>query len=287
MRFGGHVSTSGGIDSAIERARAIGAESIQVFTQSPRMWRPTAHAPERLAAFRAGLAEHGLGPAVCHALYFINLASQDDDIYGKSVAALSTTCEVATAIGAEGVVFHVGSHKGAGLDATLPRIVAGIEAALAACGDGVSLLLENSAGAGDTIGRDLDELARVLAAVDDPRVGLCVDTCHIFVSGVDLRDAGVVDRLVEDIDGAFGLERLRCLHVNDSAAPLGSNRDRHAPLGEGEIGAALGLVLSHPRLQGLPAILETPGPGKQGDGPDADELAKARALHAAGVAARG
>ena len=225
-----------------------------------------------------------LGPAVAHAIYFINLATDDPEVYRKSVDTLRDTARNARRLGLAGVVFHVGSHKGQGLDATLPQIATGMRWALDELGDDAWLLLENSAGAGDTIGRDTSDLARVLEAVDHPRVGVCIDTCHVYVSGVDIRDRATADALVEQVDRELGLERLRCLHVNDSAAPLGSNRDRHANIGEGELGPDIGVLLAHPRLQGLPAILETAGP--EGKGADRAEIDLARSFHAAALAAR-
>jgi deoxyribonuclease-4 len=283
MLYGAHVSIGGGIAEAIPRAQAIGCDAVQIFTQNSRQWKPTSHDPADLEAFAPQAAKAGVRATVCHAIYFINLASADDDIYGKSVAALTDTVRIAATIGAD-VCFHVGSHRGQGLDATMPRILRGLEAAFAELGDDRWLLLENSAGAGDTIGRDVAELAAVIQAAGHPRLGLCLDTCHIYVSGVDLRDPAAVDALLTEIDAEIGLDRLRALHVNDAAAPLGSNRDRHASMGTGELGRQLGVFLSHPALQGLPAILETGPP--EGGAPDRGELRRLKRLHRDGVRAR-
>jgi deoxyribonuclease-4 len=284
MLYGAHVSIGGGIAEAIPRAREIGCDAVQIFTQNARQWKQTRHDPDDLATFAERAAKAGVRATVCHAIYFINLASADEEIYAKSVEALTATVRIAAVIGGD-VCFHVGSHRGQGLTAALPRILAGLEAALAELGDDHWLLLENSAGAGDTIGRDIGELATVLQACGHPRLGLCLDTCHIYVSGVDLREPAVVDGLVEEIDGTVGLDRLRALHVNDAAAPLGSNRDRHAPMGAGELGRQLGVFLSHPALQGLPAILETPGPDDE-RGPGRGELQRLKRLQRSGVRAR-
>jgi deoxyribonuclease-4 len=281
--YGAHVSTSGGIATALDRAATIGCDAVQVFTQSPRMWRATRHDPAELARYAPHAQELGIAYSVCHAIYFINLATSDDEVYGKSLTALETTVEVASAIGAD-VVFHVGSHRGAGLEAAMPRIQAGLARALDRLADGRWLLLENSAGAGDTIGRDVAELARVIEVAGHDRLGVCIDTCHIFVSGVDIRDGDATDAFVDEIDRTMGLGRLRALHVNDSATALGSNRDRHAPLLKGQIAAGLGVLLSHPALQHLPAILET-GPEDRSP-PDAGEVATLKQIHAAGLAAR-
>lgn len=282
MLFGAHVSSSGGIHRAIDRIEAIGGESVQLFTQSPRTWRPTNHDPANIERFKERRQEAGVGAVVCHALYLVNLASPNEDFYEKSVAALANTVDVAAAIEADGVVFHVGSHQGAGLEAGLERVVPAMQQALERCTETTWLLMENSAGAGGTIGRSIGELAVLFDALDrHPRVGVCLDTCHLYVSGYDVTDRGELDRLLEELDARIGLDRLRALHVNDTAAPLGSNRDRHANIGEGLMGEQLGVFLGHPRLQGLPAVLETPGSGQ---GPDNEELRKLRELHARATA---
>jgi deoxyribonuclease-4 len=283
MLYGAHVSVAGGITNAIPRAVDLGCDAIQIFTQSSRQWKPTNHDPATLAQFGPLAAEAGIRYGVCHAIYFINLASLDDEIYEKSVGALTNTVGIAAQIGAD-VCFHVGSHRGNGLEATMPRIQAGLEVAFQVLAPDCWLLLENSAGAGDTIGRDVGELAAVIKASGHPRLGLCIDTCHIYVSGVDLRDADTVDRFLDEVDAEIGLGRLRALHVNDAAAPLGSNRDRHANMLEGELGEDMGVFLSHPALQGLPAILETPGP--EGKGSDREEVDRLKRVHRAGLARR-
>jgi deoxyribonuclease IV len=277
VKCGAHVSTSGGIHTAIDRAEAMGAEAVQIFTQSPRTWRPTNHDPESLERFRERRVEAGLDGAVCHALYLVNVASPKHDVYEKSVATLVNTVDVARAIDAD-VVFHVGSHVGSGLDAGLDRVVPAVHLALEHCADTTWLLLEDSAGAGDTIGRTIEELATIVERLDrHPRLGLCLDSCHLWASGYDVTDRDALDRLVAEVDRELGLERLRLLHVNDSKAPLGSNRDRHDNIGEGMLGERLGVFLSHPAFQGLPAILEVPG--KDGRGPDAHEVRKLKELH--------
>jgi deoxyribonuclease IV len=283
VRFGAHVSASGGIDTAIDRVEKIGGECVQVFTQSPRMWRPTNHKPEAVARFRERRAEAGVIGVVCHALYLVNLAAPDDVIHGKSIDTLGHTLDAAEAIGADAVVFHVGSHLGAGFEAGLDRTVDGLEQVLARCDGDTWLCMENSAGTGGTIGRSLGELQTLFDRLDGhPRLGICLDSCHLFASGYDVTDPAVVDALVAEIDGGMGLDRLRALHVNDSATPLGSNRDRHANILEGEIGEGLGIFLAHPALQDLDAYLEVPGVDRSGV--TAQELAKVRAVHARGLA---
>ena len=279
MQIGAHVSSSGGIDRAIDRAVEIGADSVQVFTQSPRTWRPTNHDPASFDRFREKRAEAGIGGVLCHALYLCNLAAPDDAVYEKSVAALRNTMDVANAIGADGVVFHVGSHLGSGFETGLERVLPAMEELLGLASDETWLLMENSAGAGGTIGRSVEELAALVDALDrHPRLGICLDSCHLWVSGVDVTDPAALDTCLDELDSAVGLDRLRALHVNDAAAPFASNRDRHANILEGELGEKLGVFLASRRLQGLPAVLETAGPENRG--PDANEIRKTKELHA-------
>lgn len=283
MQIGAHVSSSGGIHTAVDRAVAIGADSLQLFTQSPRMWRPTNHDPANLERFRERRTETGMGGVLCHALYLCNLAAPDDDVYAKSVTALRNTMEVACAIGADAVVFHVGSHLGSGFEQGLERVLPAMEQVLELCSDETWLLMENSAGTGGTIGRSIDELATIFERLDrHPRLGVCLDSCHLYASGVDVTDMAALDACLDEVDATIGLDRLRALHVNDSAMPLGSNRDRHANVGEGLLGEQLGVFLGHPRLQGLPAVLETAGP--DGHGPDAAEVQKAKDLRSRAIA---
>jgi deoxyribonuclease IV len=278
MEFGAHMSSAGGIDTAIDRIAAVGGDCVQVFTQSPRMWKPTAHKPEAIERFKARRAEAEIGGVVCHALYLCNLAATDDAIYEKSIAAISATLDAAAAIEADAVIFHVGSHLGAGFEATLDRTVGALRRILEHCDGETWLLMENSAGPGGTIGRSIAELAVLMDALErHPRLGICLDSCHLFATGYDVTDPVVVDTLVDEVDETIGLERLRALHVNDSATPLGSNRDRHANILEGEIAEGLGAFLCHPAFQSLSAYLEVPG---SGSGPDEDELQKVRELHA-------
>ena len=278
MYIGAHLSSSGGIHTAVDRAEALGAESLQVFTQSPRAWRPTNHDPANLEKFRARRDEVGLQGVLCHALYLCNFAATDDAIYEKSVLALSTTMQVACAIGADGVVFHVGSHLGAGFEQGLERVLPALQVVLDFCDETTWLLMENSAGTGGTIGRSVEELATIYERLDrHPRLGVCLDSCHLYASGVDVTDRATLDALLDELDGAIGLDRLRALHVNDSAAALGSNRDRHANIGEGLLGEQLGVFLGHPRLQGLPAVLETEGKDKKG--PDKEQLDLTKGIH--------
>ena len=274
-----HVS-SGGIYS--DRPDRSSGDAVR-FTQSPRWQWPTAHAPEDLARFRERRAE-AIGSVVCHALYLCNLAAPATRFTGSPGRAGATT-EVAVAIESEGVIFHPGSHLGAGFETGLDRLAPALAQALELTTERTWLLLENTAGAGGTIGRSTGELAAIVDRLDrHPRLGLCLDSAHLYASGVDSGDPAALDAALDELDRLVGLDRLRALHVNDSAAPLGSNRDRHASIGEGLIGERLGVFLSHPALQHLPALLETPGP--EGHGPDGEELKRLRALHRRGVRKR-
>jgi deoxyribonuclease-4 len=273
--FGAHCS--GGIKKALDNAVAMDADAVQLFAQSPRTWRFPEHEPAELERFRDKREELGM-PAIVHALYLVNLAAPDDTIYEKSVATMRSTMDAACAIEAD-VVFHIGSHLGAGFEAGLERLVPALGQILERCNERSWLLMENSAGAGGTIGRSPDELVTVFDALDrHERLGLCLDSCHLYVSGIDITQRDVLDDLLDDVDARIGLDRLRALHANDSKAPLGSNRDRHENIGDGLIGEGLGEFLAHPKLQGLPVVLEVPG--VDGKGPNAEEIRKLRELHA-------
>jgi deoxyribonuclease IV len=278
--FGAHCS--GGIKKALDKAESMNADCVQLFVQSPRTWRFPNHDPTDLEAFRARRAELDM-PALVHSLYLVNLAAPDDEVYRKSVETMCSTMDTASAIEAEGVVFHVGSHLGAGLEAGLDRAVPALEQVLERSDERTWLLMENSAGAGGTIGRSVEELATLFDALGrHERLGICLDSCHLYVSGVDVTDEQSWDACLREVDERIGLDRLRALHANDAKAPLGSNRDRHDNIGDGLMGDGMGVFLAHPKLQGLPVVLEVPG--ADGHGPNADEIKKLRDLHARATA---
>jgi deoxyribonuclease IV len=273
--FGGHVS--GGVKAAPERAAAIGANALQLFVQSPRAWRFPDHDPAVLASFPQRASDAGIEAVLVHAIYLCNFASPDAVIYEKSVTTLRSSVDVACAIEADGVVFHVGSHLGSGFEAGLERAAPAVEQVLERCSETTWLLIENSAGTGGTIGRSLEELAALIERLGrHPRLGVCLDSCHLWASGYDVTDPTALDALLDEFDSLIGLDRLRALHVNDSQTPLGSNRDRHANLCEGLIGGKLSVFLGNPRLQELPAVVETEG--QHGKGADAEEMRKLREL---------
>jgi len=278
--FGAHVSAAGGISKAIDRIEAIGGDAVQVFTQSPRMWKPTQHSAAELERFRERRREARVESVSCHALYLVNLASLDPAIRASSLAALRATMETAHGIGAEAVVFHVGSHLGYGFDEAVDVVAPALRELLELTSEELWLCMENAAGAGGTIGRSVDELAALCdAAGGHPRLGLCLDSCHWWASGVDVANRDALAAALEDLDARMGLERLRVLHVNDSQTPLGSNRDRHELVGKGLIGDGLATFLAHPAFQSLPAIVET----WEDRGGETEDLDRMRALRRKGL----
>jgi deoxyribonuclease IV len=279
MLIGGHVSTAGGLYRTVERGTETRSDAIQIFNQSPRMWRPTRYGPEDFGRFREAMSSSRVEVVVIHAVYLINPATSDRELRRKSLASLTHALRVGEGIGASGVVLHSGAAKGDAVDVALKRACQVISAALDET-DRCPLLLENTAGSTGLLGRDVGELAELLErAGGGPRLGICLDSCHLFASGYDVRDAETLSLLLDDLDGEVGLERLRCLHVNDSAVPLGANRDRHATLGDGEIGRdGLATFLSEPRFEDVPVILETKLDRKQ--------VEKARRLRKRGLKQR-
>jgi len=258
MLFGAHVSAAGGISKAIDRIEEIGGNAVQVFTQSPRMWKPTKHDPDELARFRRRRHEARVRHVACHALYLVNLASRDRTIRTKSFAALSATMETAREIGADTVVFHVGSHVGRGSAAAVKTVAPPLRELLTLTTDDLWLCLENAAGAGGTIGRSIEELAVIADALDGhERLGVCLDSCHWWASGVDVTSPAALDEAIGDLEMRLGLDRLRLLHVNDAKTPLGSNRDRHEVVADGLLGNGLAVFLGHPAFRNLPALIET------------------------------
>jgi deoxyribonuclease-4 len=285
MLIGAHVSTGGGLPTAIERGTDLGCESIQIFNQSPRMWRPTRYGPDDFAAFREAMDASPVQAVIIHAVYLINCATRDREMRKKSLNSLTHSLRVGQGIGAAGVVLHPGARKGEPLGPSMKRAGKVIAEALAQT-DECPLLLEQTAGSKALLGRDFDETARLIElAGGSARLGLCLDSCHLFVQGYDITDAEKLAGVLDEADAKVGLERLRAVHVNDAEAPLGSCRDLHANIGKGEMGRrGLAAFLSEPRFEGLPAAIETPGPDKHG--PDRKEVQTAKRLRKAGLKAR-
>jgi deoxyribonuclease-4 len=275
MFIGAHVSTAGGLDKAVERGDERGCESIQIFNQSPRMWRPTNYGEDDFAAFKEAMDASEVEVAIIHAVYLINTASKDKELAKKSREALTHALRIGDGIGAAGVVLHPGSTKGEALGPSLERAAKVIKAALKDT-DHCKLLLEQTAGHKGLIGRDFDETAELIdLAGGGKRLGLCLDSCHMFVQGYDITDEDHLAAVLDEADEKIGIGRLGAVHVNDAAVPLGSHRDRHANIGKGEMGRkGLAAFLSEPRFEGLPATLETPGPEKKGSSKSEVTLAK-------------
>ena len=297
MWIGAHVRAGKGLVPALQRGAEIGADVVQIFTQSPRMWKPSQYGPEVLAAYRTAQSESpSVKATFCHATYLINLASPDAGLVSKSRACLNANLATAEGMGADGLVLHIGSHRGSGFEATLPTVAGALIEALDSVGEtsamesggemaSCPILLENAAGAGDTVGRSFEELAEVIDMADgDERLGVCLDTQHLWASGIPFDTIEDADALMILVDRTVGLERLQCMHLNDSKVEFGANRDRHENIGQGTIGLdGLSALLGHPDLQGLSAILEVPGAG---DGPRTEDIATARGVLKKGLAMR-
>jgi len=275
--LGAHVDSSGGLHLAFDRAAAMLAEAIQVHPTPPGFWGSPKLDEARIAAFKAAADAHGHPPFFFHAVYLINLAGDDPTLRQRSESTLTGYLRAADELGIDGVIFHTGSHKGAGFEARLPAITEHLKHVMErAAPQTARLLIENNAGLGGCVGARFEEIAQMLAALDDPRAGVCFDTCHAFASGYDERDDVTVKQTIDELDRIVGLARVDVIHCNDSVTGLGSNRDRHANIGSGQIGeAGFRALLHEPRLASLPFILEVPGAG---DGPDAEQVAVLRRL---------
>jgi deoxyribonuclease IV len=285
MLIGAHVSTAGGLDKAIERGEERGCESIQIFNQSPRMWRPTKYGEDDFAAFREAMEASRVEAVIIHAVYLINCASKDKELRRKSLDSLTHALRTGDAIGAAGVVLHPGSQKEEPLAPSIKRAAKTIASAIEET-DSCRLLLEQTAGHKGLLARDFDQIADLIdGAGGNKRLGLCLDSCHLFVQGYDITDEAHLAKVLDEADAKIGIDRLGAVHVNDAAAPLGSCRDRHANIGKGEMGKrGLAAFLSEPRFEGLPATLETPGPDKKGS--DRKEVTLAKKLRREGLKRR-
>jgi len=265
MRIGAHVSTAGGI------SKAIGCEAIQIFGSSPQGWtfKPVPEAEKE--AYRQGISEAGLGPVFLHAIYLINLGSPDQAILEKGVRSLIDHMGLAADIGAAGLIFHPGSHKGAGYQAILPQTVAAIRQVLENSPEGPYLVVENMAGMGQHIGARFQELGGILERVDSPRLKICLDTQHTFAAGYDLSTAQGIEATIAEFDELVGVENLVAVHANDSRRVLGSGVDRHDNIGEGFIGEeGFEIIMGNPAFRDVPFILEVPG--FEGKGPDSQNI---------------
>ena len=272
MLVGAHVSPAGGLYRAVERGTALGAHAIQIFNQSPRAWRPTAYGEEDFARFTEALAASEIGAVMIHAVYLLNCASEDAEIRRRTLESLAHSLRVGKSIGAHAVVIHPGSAKGGPSAPAIARAGAVLREALAES-ETCPLHLENTAGAGTTLGRSFEELdALIDAAGRDPRLGVCLDSCHLLASGYDIRKPAGLAKVLDECEQTLGKGLVRSLHLNDSQMPLGSNRDRHANVGDGELGiSGARAFVNERRFADLPCVLETPGPDRSG--PTAEEVA--------------
>lgn len=262
--LGRHLGMALGMEGTIADARAIGCTAAQIFPGNPKGWHHVPLPPERAATLKATWHGAGIAPLTIHAPYIINLASPDDALYATSRQAIRNSLARAAELGAPFVVVHLGSHKGTGYVAGAARLIAAATAALEGMPDGIFLLLENNVGAGNTMAGSLEELGSLHRDMAHPRVGICIDTAHLWGSGYDLSHPSSALAAIEEVDRLIGLEHLRVLHLNDSPVPLGSRRDQHAHLGQGQIGyEGLAALLGHPGLHRTPTILETPDGGPE------------------------
>jgi deoxyribonuclease-4 len=285
MLIGAAVSPAGGPAKAVARGSERGAQAIQFFNQNPRAWRPRVYSDDEVAAFRAAIAASDVGALLIHAVYLLNCASDVPEIRAKSLASLTSSLRAGAALGANAVVLHAGSALSGEVAPAIARAGAVIAEALAES-DACPLHLENTAGTGGTLGRSFHELAALIeAAGGGARLGICLDSCHLLASGYEIRTQEALDEVLSECAGLVGIERIGSLHLNDSATALGSNRDRHANVGAGEIGLdGCAVFLSEPRFEGLACVLETPGP--RHSGPTREEIALARSLRERGLAQR-
>ena len=274
---GAHVSSAGRIDKAIDRAIDVGAESIQIFGAAPQMWRRKHHPDEDTEAFRAKMREAKMQASYIHAIYLINLASPDDDLVRKSTDTLTQELDLASRIGADGVIFHVGSHMGSGFDYALPRIAAGMSEALDRTPDDTLLLLENNAGSGRSVGSTFAELSAIMNAVNHDRVHICLDTCHAHAAGYNVATIAGLKATVDEFQREIGADKLSAIHANDSKTALGSGKDRHENIGQGTIGMkAFRRMVRNRVLRKAAWLLEVPG--YEGGGPGKADVDILRAL---------
>jgi len=271
LRIGAHVSAAGGISKAVDRAADLGAETIQIFASPPQGWAFKPHAEKEIESFKTKAVEHEVFPVFIHGVYLINLATENPDNLAKGIASLTFSLSVANQIGATGVVFHVGSHKGAGLDNVLDQIVDSFRKVLNGAPGQAYLIVENNAGSGQNIGSQFSQLGRILKEVGDERVMICLDTAHCLASGYDIVTEEGLEATMEEFDKEVGLKKLVAVHANDSKVPLKSYVDRHENIGLGYIGTeGFRNIMSHTEFQEVPFLLEVPG--YDGKGPDRQNL---------------
>jgi len=255
----------------------LGAESFQIFGAAPQMWRRKHHPDEHTESFRFKMGDAGLNAAFIHAVYLINLASPDDELLRKSTDTLTAELDLASRIGAEGVIFHVGSHMGSGFAHALPRIAAAMSEALDRTPDDALLLLENNAGAGRSVGSSFAELSAIMNAVNHPRVRICLDTCHAHAAGYNVATIAGLKETIDEFQREIGADKLTAIHANDSKTELGSGKDRHENIGQGTIGMkAFRRMVRNRVLRRATWLLEVPG--YEGGGPGKADMDILKAL---------
>ncbi|HKZ61110.1 MAG TPA: deoxyribonuclease IV [Nitrososphaera sp.] len=268
-RVGFHVSIAGGISNSVDNAKKLGCTAFQIFSRNPRGWAAKPLAPDDVHLFKNKLVASGIekNAVIVHMPYLPNLSGPNGEFYNKSMETLAREMQRCGALGIPYLVIHLGSHMGKGRASGIAQLVKAIEVARSKSGGRPVVLLENNAGHNNSIGGNFEELRLVLDRLDDPKeFGVCVDTCHLFASGYDLRKKADVDKTLEKFDNTVGLKELKFIHLNDSKGPLGSNLDRHEHIGLGMIGAeGLAAFLNHRAIRGLPVIMETPIDEKRGD----------------------
>jgi deoxyribonuclease-4 len=280
MKFGAHVSIRGALHLAVDRAVAIGCECLQIFVGSPRQWREVHYSEDDFDLFVTKRRHAGLDPLVAHTAYLINLASADPQLHARSTAALIYALRVMDRLDGKAAITHLGSRGTRPWPDALPRVVAALGVALEATSRAM-ILLEHSVGAGGQVGGTFEELHDILQAIHHPRVGVCLDSCHLFAAGWDLRTADGLAAMLWEFHRTVGLEHLHAFHLNDSQGALGSRLDRHANIGQGRIGrTGFAALVNHPRLRRLPGFIETPGFDHHG--PDSRNLRLLKHLRAAG-----
>jgi deoxyribonuclease-4 len=277
MRIGAHVSSAGGISKAVARGVEIGCETIQIFVSSPQGWAFKPIPGDEIEAFRQAAAEAEMGPIFLHAIYLINLGTPNPVNIEKGINSLINYMGLAKSIDAAGVVFHPGSHGGKGFETVFPQTVEAIKKVLDDSPEGPVLAVENMAGMGQHIGAKFEELGRILKGVDNPRLGVCLDTQHSFAAGYDLTSKEGIDAMIAEFDETIGLSNLVAVHANDSKRPCGAGVDRHDNIGDGIIGEdGFEAIMGNSAFKDLPFILEVPG--FEGKGPDQKNIQILKAI---------
>ncbi len=278
MKIGAHVSTAGGVSKAVKRAVDIGAEAIQIFASSPRSWAFKPLAEAEIIKFRENSETHGVTPTFIHGSYLVNLGGPQE-LLEKSINSLSLNMEAAGQLGASGVIFHTGSHKGRGFDAIFEQATLALATIIENSPPDVCLLIENSAGAGDHIGSKFAEIGNMIDEVGSDRIRVCLDTQHCFGAGYGIADPDGIEAAMSEFDETIGLERLAAVHANDSKVEFGSGVDRHENIGEGDIGLdGFRTIMAHPAFADVPFLLEVPGSDKKG--PDKENVDRLKAVRA-------